>query len=108
MKTALKHYNQTTRQDFDQALKVDPFEDSVIAKNDHRLDDAQDDAVTAKNDAAQKSRNEKNPGNKRLPRHESAKSDPYGTRTRVAGVKGRSPRPLDEGAVVKNKETDKV
>ena len=26
------------------------------------------------------------------------KSDPYGTRTRVAGVKGRSPRPLDEGA----------
>ncbi len=26
-------------------------------------------------------------------------SDPYGTRTRVAGVKGRSPRPLDEGAV---------
>ncbi len=25
-------------------------------------------------------------------------SDPYGTRTRVAGVKGRSPRPLDEGA----------
>ena len=24
--------------------------------------------------------------------------DPYGTRTRVAGVKGRSPRPLDEGA----------
>ena len=27
-------------------------------------------------------------------------SDPYGTRTRVAGVKGRSPRPLDEGAAV--------
>ncbi len=26
------------------------------------------------------------------------RSDPYGTRTRVAGVKGRSPRPLDEGA----------
>ena len=26
-------------------------------------------------------------------------SDPYGTRTRVAAVKGRSPRPLDEGAV---------
>ena len=25
-------------------------------------------------------------------------SDPYGTRTRVAAVKGRSPRPLDEGA----------
>ncbi len=25
-------------------------------------------------------------------------SDPYGTRTRVAGVKGRCPRPLDEGA----------
>ena len=29
-------------------------------------------------------------------------SDPYGTRTRVAGVKGRSPRPLDEGAVVED------
>ena len=28
----------------------------------------------------------------------AARSDPYGTRTRVAGVKGRSPRPLDEGA----------
>ena len=26
------------------------------------------------------------------------KSDPNGTRTRVAGVKGRSPRPLDDGA----------
>ena len=25
-------------------------------------------------------------------------NDPYGVRTRVAGVKGRSPRPLDEGA----------
>ncbi len=27
------------------------------------------------------------------------KSDPNGTRTRVAAVKGRSPRPLDDGAV---------
>ena len=25
-------------------------------------------------------------------------NDPDGTRTRVAGVKGRSPRPLDDGA----------
>lgn len=25
--------------------------------------------------------------------------DPYGTRTRVFAVKGRRPRPLDEGAV---------
>ena len=24
--------------------------------------------------------------------------DPYGTRTRVSAVKGRRPRPLDEGA----------
>lgn len=33
-------------------------------------------------------------------RHSAAKnSDPNGTRTRVAGVKGRSPRPLDDGAV---------
>ena len=28
------------------------------------------------------------------------RSDPYGTRTRVAGVKGRSPRPLDDGALL--------
>ncbi len=28
------------------------------------------------------------------------RNDPNGTRTRVAGVKGRSPRPLDEGAKV--------
>ena len=28
----------------------------------------------------------------------NARNDPNGTRTRVAGVKGRCPRPLDEGA----------
>ena len=27
--------------------------------------------------------------------------DPYGTRTRVTAVKGRCPRPLDEGAAVR-------
>ena len=26
--------------------------------------------------------------------------DPYGIRTRVAAVKGRCPKPLDEGAIV--------
>ena len=26
--------------------------------------------------------------------------DPYGTRTRVSAVKGRRPRPLDEGAKI--------
>ena len=26
--------------------------------------------------------------------------DPYGTRTRVAAVKGRSPRPLDERVII--------
>ena len=31
-------------------------------------------------------------------RIERYESDPNGTRTRVAGVKGRSPRPLDDGA----------
>ena len=45
------------------------------------------------------SRNKKTPGNYCLPEHAEASYDPYGTRTRVAGVKGRSPRPLDEGAV---------
>ena len=42
--------------------------------------------------------NAKTPGNRSLPGLGNAFSDPYGTRTRVAGVKGRSPRPLDEGA----------
>ncbi len=32
LKTAMKHYNRTTRQDLDHALKVDPFKDSEIAK----------------------------------------------------------------------------
>ena len=26
--------------------------------------------------------------------------DPYGIRTRVAAVKGRCPKPLDEGAII--------
>ena len=26
--------------------------------------------------------------------------DPYGTRTRVTGVRGQRPRPLDEGAML--------
>ena len=30
----------------------------------------------------------------------SKKGDPYGTRTRVTAVKGRCPRPLDEGAMM--------
>ncbi len=33
------------------------------------------------------------------PRGFRRKNDPYGNRTRVAAVKGRCPRPLDEGAV---------
>lgn len=33
------------------------------------------------------------------PAGSSLKDDPYGTRTRVAAVKGQCPRPLDEGAV---------
>ena len=32
LNTAMKHYNRTTRQDFDQALAVDPFIDSEIAR----------------------------------------------------------------------------
>jgi hypothetical protein len=53
MKTALKHYNRTTRQDFDQALKLDPFKDSVIASMGNRPDDAQDDARTPQNGRAE-------------------------------------------------------
>ncbi len=32
--------------------------------------------------------------------------DPYGTRTRVFAVKGRRPRPLDEGAVLCGEAAD--
>jgi hypothetical protein len=32
-----------------------------------------------------------------MKKKERKRSDPYGIRTRVAGVKGRCPRPLDEG-----------
>ena len=32
------------------------------------------------------------------PKKDRMPNDPNGTRTRVAGVKGRSPRPLDDGA----------
>lgn len=35
------------------------------------------------------------------PRAKKMSSDPYGVRTHVAAVKGRCPRPLDEGAVLK-------
>src|SRR3982751_5401605 len=31
-----------------------------------------------------------------------ATGDPYGTRTRVFAVRGRRPRPLDEGAISRN------
>ncbi len=96
MKTALKHYNRTTRQDFEQALKVDPFKDSEIAKNGNGKSDVR----TPQNGQERQSTNAKTPRNKRLSEHVKAKNDPYGTRTRVAGVKGRSPRPLDEGAVI--------
>ena len=104
MKTALKHYHRTTQQDFDQALAVDPFRDSVIARaltNSRDLQsNAQSNARTPETGGEWKSTNAKTPVIKRLPEHAKAKYDPYGTRTRVAGVKGRSPRPLDEGAVL--------
>ena len=45
----------------------------------------------------QKRRQSRNVGILALPSNVE-KSDPNGTRTRVAGVKGRSPRPLDDGA----------
>ncbi len=48
--------------------------------------------------AQSKEQQQKTPVIKRLPGFRDANNDPYGTRTRVAGVKGRSPRPLDEGA----------
>jgi hypothetical protein len=35
-----------------------------------------------------------------------SRGDPYGTRTRVFAVKGRRPRPLDEGAVLRGEAAD--
>ena len=32
---------------------------------------------------------------------DNVSGDPYGIRTRVAAVKGRCPKPLDEGAMMK-------
>ena len=79
-------------------MTVDPFKDSVIARANSNPDDAQNDARMPQNRQEWKSRNEKTPGNKRLSEYQKAKNDPNGVRTRVAGVKGRSPRPLDDGA----------
>ncbi len=54
------------------------------------------------NEKAEKENLKKDSRLSQLSRHskrgKNTLSDPYGTRTRVAGVKGRSPRPLDEGA----------
>ncbi len=46
----------------------------------------------------------KSSGMTSTPELQGDRSDPYGTRTRVAGVKGRSPRPLDDGAGITTKE----
>ena len=100
MKTALKHYHRTTRQDIEQAVSVDPFRDSEIMRLSVSESDVKNDARTPKHDRAQRNMKSKSLGNHKETRGYLLKSDPYGTRTRVAGVKGRSPRPLDEGAVI--------
>ena len=46
-----------------------------------------------------KTRKKNSLGKQTLSKANNEKGDPYGTRTRVAAVKGRSPRPLVEGAV---------
>ena len=91
--TARKHDHPVMQIDFDRASEVDPFQSTqkatpVLPR-------------VSKNDPAPK----KCVGNTRKNRGFSTHSygtdkgsDPYGVRTRVAGVKGRSPRPLDEGA----------
>ena len=52
MKTALKHYNRTTRQDFDHALSHDPFRNSEIA---NPKSDVKSDARTYKSGREQQS-----------------------------------------------------
>ena len=95
--TARKHDYQVMQIDFDRASEVDPFQST-------QKDRPKATPVlprVGKNDPAPK----KCVGNTRKNRGFSTHSygtdkgsDPYGVRTRVAGVKGRSPRPLDEGA----------
>jgi hypothetical protein len=51
---------------------------------------------------------QKNPGNSKNPRVVEVSSDPYGVRTHVAAVKGRCPRPLDEGAMIGRSTIDQL
>ena len=97
--TALKHYHRVTESDFENARTVDPFKLSNLGET---KSDAQGDARMPLNSTARECKDEKTPGFRSPTLHKEAKSDPYGTRTRVAGVKGRSPRPLDEGAVLQH------
>ena len=49
MKTALKRYRRMTQQGFDQALLVDPFRDSVIARATPKSDNKSDNTSDADN-----------------------------------------------------------
>lgn len=93
----MKHSNRTTRQDHDRVQAVDPFTDSAIAQTGPVRKVASEssgyarDHILPKNGDAELNRNAKTPRNKRSSEHAKAENDPYGTRTRVTGVKGRCP-----------------
>ncbi len=91
MKTALKHYHRTTRQDIQQAVSVDPFKDSEIVRLARPESDVKSDARTPKHRGVRGSMKRKSLENRSETRGLLRKSDPYGTRTRVTGVKGRCP-----------------
>ena len=74
----MKYYNQTTSNEFNLALSVDPFKDSKIAS---RRSDAISDARTSQNDAERESKKEKTPVIVSLPEPVEAKSYPTRTRT---------------------------
>ncbi len=91
LKTAIEHFNKKTRQDYDRALEVDPFKDSVIGNGASPSAGSTSGYILSENGRERPRTNKKTPGNMSFPEHAKAVYDPYGNRTRVAGVKGQCP-----------------
>jgi len=84
LKTAMKHYNRTTKQDYDLALAADPFVDSEIAGQKNVANQSAGYTggyILPKHGGDSQRTNEKTPVIKRLPERVKAKCDPYGTST---------------------------
>jgi integrase len=88
---AMKHYSLMRKTDY-----IDGGETAQVTSP---KSDAKSDAEQVRNDENSEEQKRKNPEKPMVSRVQKASSDPYGNRTHVAAVKGRCPRPLDEGAV---------